>query len=537
MTNFVNWRVKMSNIGVAMKTRLLLIMLVSLLLSWQCARSPYPENVRQALEKAGKNRAELEKVLKHYNQPQDSLKLKAAYYLIGNMPGHGYMVYVLKDTAGKEVKFNVLNYPDYTTMVAAWDSIAAIRGKLDYKKKEFIEDVQAVKADFLIKNIDLAFKAWREKPWAQFLTFDQFCRYVLPYRGSNEPLEDWRSYFYKKYHWLDSAYAGSKDVTKIATVINEDLKSWFKFDSRFYRHPTDQGLSEMLKNKMGRCEDMANLAIFAMRANGLAVTSDYTPYWADAANNHAWNALIDTSGKAIPFMGSLFDPGKYHLPNRIAKVYRKTYEYHKENLIFKVGNKRKIPRWLSGKSYIDVTKEYVPTADVTIRLTAPRPDTIHYTYLSVFNTGEWKAIQWGEIQGTNVTFKAMGKDLAYLPSYYMAQEIKPAAPAFILQKDGTVKELKPDTVHTQTLALISTMKRVTTQATDSKKKSFLDKGATYELFYWNDGWKSLGKKTAPKQGALVFTNAPTNALFWLVKEGSKKYERIFIYENGHQVWF
>lgn len=37
---------------------------------------------------------------------------------------------------------------------------------------------------------------------------------------------------------------------------------------------------------------MTNLAIFAMRANGLAVTSDYTPFWADSSNNHAWNAIL-----------------------------------------------------------------------------------------------------------------------------------------------------------------------------------------------------------------------------------------------------
>ncbi len=515
-----------------------LFVFLSFALIIQCSRSSYPENVREALRQAGKNRSALESVIRHYQKrAQDSLKLKAAYYLIGNMPGHGYVTYVLKDTAGREVPFNVLAYPDYKTMVAAWDSIAAIRGKLDFTKKEFVEDVKVISAGFLIKNIDLSFKVWHEKPWARFLSFDQFCRYILPYRGSNEPLEDWRSYFYRKYRWLDSAYAHSRNVVQVATAINEDLKSWFTFDSRFYRHPTDQGLHEMLKNKMGRCEDMANLAIFAMRANGLAVTSDYTPYWADAANNHAWNALIDTSGKAIPFMGSLFDPGKYTLPNRIAKVYRKTYEYHRENLIFKVKNKRLVPRWLSGKSYIDVTKEYVPTADVTIRLNAAHPDSIHYAYLCVFNTGEWQPIHWGQIRNGQVTFTAMGKNLAYLPAYYIKQKIQPAAPAFILQKDGQVHFLRADTNHVTSLALISTMKRVTQQATDSKKKSFLDKGAEYELFYWQNGWRSLGKKKAPGQGALIFKRVPENALFWLVKEGSKKYERIFIYRHGRQIWY
>mgnify|MGYP000281716549 CR=1 FL=1 len=42
-----------------------------------------------ALESAGSNRTELEKVLAHYSErPEDSLKLKAAIFLIENMPYH-----------------------------------------------------------------------------------------------------------------------------------------------------------------------------------------------------------------------------------------------------------------------------------------------------------------------------------------------------------------------------------------------------------------------------------------------------------------
>lgn len=42
--------------------------------------------LEEALEMAGKNRTELEKVLAHY--AGDSLKLEAAKYLIRHMPGH-----------------------------------------------------------------------------------------------------------------------------------------------------------------------------------------------------------------------------------------------------------------------------------------------------------------------------------------------------------------------------------------------------------------------------------------------------------------
>ena len=45
--------------------------------------------VKRALEMAGDNRPELEKVLEHYRQdPADSLKYRAAEYLIRYMPYH-----------------------------------------------------------------------------------------------------------------------------------------------------------------------------------------------------------------------------------------------------------------------------------------------------------------------------------------------------------------------------------------------------------------------------------------------------------------
>ena len=46
-------------------------------------------SVDTALRQAGKNRSELEYVLKYYSRSEpDSLKLRAAEYLIANMSGH-----------------------------------------------------------------------------------------------------------------------------------------------------------------------------------------------------------------------------------------------------------------------------------------------------------------------------------------------------------------------------------------------------------------------------------------------------------------
>lgn len=61
-------------------------------------------------------------------------------------------------------------------------------------------------------------------------------------------------------------------------------------------------------------------------------------------------------------------------------------------------------------------------------------------------------------------------------------------------------------------------------------------GNIYELFYWNNGWKTLGKKTA-KSTFLDYNNVPKKSLLWLrnLTEGNE--ERIFTYENKKQVWW
>ena len=510
--------------------------ILAILIFQFCATPRYPADVEDALKKSGDNRPELEKVIRHYQNADDSLKLKAAYFLIGNMDGHSYVIYALVDSAGKNVDFDVLSYPDYKTVIAAWDSLEAEIGSIDFIRKEIKEDLHNITADFLIENIDLAFKAWQEKPWAKYLSFEDFCEYVLPYRGSNEPLERWRRYYWEKYHDMEHHLKDPTDPIEAACYINNELKTWFKFDPIFYFHPTDQGLSEMQKNKMGRCEDMTNLAIYAMRANGIAVTSDYTPHWADTGNNHAWNAILNDDGRVIMFMGVEANPGKYQLANRMAKVYRKTYSIQRQNLFFQKESWEQVPRWLSRKNYTDVTSAYTEVADVSISLEQPVPDSVNFAYLCVFNDGEWKAIHWGKIRKQQVTFTDMGTNIAYLPMYYVKEKLVPAGSPLILEKGGTINWLVADENYREKVKLISTTRKKQLTDTDGIEKAFFEKGKNYELFYWNNGWKSLGSQPAAA-APLIFENVPTGGLYWLVAEGSRKDERIFTIENGKQVWW
>ncbi|MBC8276635.1 MAG: transglutaminase domain-containing protein [FCB group bacterium] len=500
-----------------------------------CSTSKYPPKVSSVLEKAGDNRGELEKAIVHFQQLGDSLKLEAVYYLLSNIESHNYRTFNLVDSSENVIEFNILDFPDFETLITHLDSIEKALGELDFKPKDKAEDIKTITGDFLINNVESAYEVWMNKPWAQGQSFENFCEYILPYRGSSEPLEAWRSHFIEKYREIESKIPDPANPIQAASFINDDIMSWFKFDSRYYLHPTDQGLSEMLETGMGRCEDMTNLTIFAMRANGLAVTSDFTPYWANTGNNHAWNAIVTPDGKVIPFMGAECNPGKYKLANRLAKVYRKMFSEQPSSLGMQGVEKDKLPPYLASKSIIDVTADYVDVTDVEIRFIKV-PEGEQFAYLCVFNSGKWKAIQWTEIVDEKAIFNDMGMDIAYLPAVYTDKEIVPLGDPFILDTDGSRRELIADEHETATLTLVSTTKRKQVISTDGIAEAHFKEGTEYELKYWKDGWQEAGKTTAGKE-PLVFDDVPQNGLYWLVAAGSDEEERMFTYENGEQVWW
>ena len=281
---------------------------------------------------------------------------------------------------------------------------------------------------------------------------------------------------------------------------------------------------------------MTNLTIFAMRANGLAVTSDYTPYWANTGNNHAWNAILAPSGEVIPFMGAEANPGEYHLVNKLAKAYRKNFAEQPDNLAFQEKKQEKVPRWLGGKTYTDVTVDYVDVCQVEVTFEQAIPDSVDIAYLCVFNSGEWRAIHWGRIADGRALFTDMGKEIAYLPALYLNEEIVPFGPPFILRDDCTQETLAASDDVTQDIRIGATTRRRQIASTDGIVQLTLDNGLEYELFFWDDGWQSHAKAIAD-DSPIVFENVPAGALYWLVGVDSNREERIFTVEERVQVWW
>ena len=188
---------------------------------------------------------------------------------------------------------------------------------------------------------------------------------------------------------------------------------------------------------------------------------------------------------------------------------------------------------------MDVTSQYVDTTDVQVRLEQPIPEGARYAYICVFNTGEWKAIHWGRIQDNKVIFTKMGRNIAYLAAYYVDGELVPAAPPFILTKEGIIESLKGIDDPAEVITIEISVTRPETPDADTRRDHpviHVKPGKSYELFCWDGEWRSMGKKRAQDK-AIFFESVPRGRLLWLVEEGSRRLERIFTIEDGKQAWW
>lgn len=150
------------------------------------ACSSADKRLEYALSFAGDNRGELEKVLEHYGQEPE--KLEAARFLIRNMPHwYAYEGWQL-DSVRQMLALRKLDKES----IKKWKQVS-------FYSLPKVYDAQVITSNYLIENIDLAFKVWKKYPWNRSLDFDDFCEFILPYRIDNEPLSSWRKLYYEHY--------------------------------------------------------------------------------------------------------------------------------------------------------------------------------------------------------------------------------------------------------------------------------------------------------------------------------------------------
>ncbi|MDR3246671.1 MAG: discoidin domain-containing protein [Prevotellaceae bacterium] len=406
---------------------------------YQWNHPPYSPEINSVLFMSGKNRPELEKVLKYYSQnPADSLKLRAAEFLIINMPD-------------KYSKYYDAPWNDVATVYLRWSSSQNRQSLIDtYGLGEPVvrEDVKYITGDYLINNIELAFKAWQEQPWGKHIGFDVFCEEILPYRVSTEPLENWREKARASFADLNRSFKEPQTTTIDACSRVNNMLPRFRLDHDF----PAMSYSQLMASARNSCTGMAALAVFAMRALGIPVTVDYIPYWTNHDVGHTWNTVSDSAGRHFLFMGAETNPGR---PLRSqwsqkSKVYRHTFARQPHLSAAKTD----IPPSLRSAYIQDVTVEYGGCADVDVPVRFPSPSGAKYAYLAAMGErSRWNIVGWGNVESERLKFSSVGTSALYVPFYYSGESSIPAGDLFMLYADSSIRFFAPDTSQRQMLSL------------------------------------------------------------------------------------
>ena len=355
-----------------------------------------------------------DKLLAHFKD--NNLKYKAALFLLQNMDAH-YSYASKGITSYYHEMDSIFSLPVQKDDVykKAYVTASTRNGDLS-ENSRVLWDKDAMTAEQMIDYVNDAFEMW-QRSWNKDVGFDQFCEYVLPYRITTEPVSDWRKLYMDKYRNSIEPHQNSQVNYTYKYGLYKELNKGF-YGALYYpeTYLPELPLDILQKMRLGNCESNAKRNIAQLRAMGLPATLDFVPQWGNRSMGHSWGVLImDNNENGIPFglnenLGIHF----YFRPDhRLPKVFRHTFSKQLEMEEFASDVKSVVPEYLHNRCIKDVTDKYTDASDVTVALKTKNP----------------------------ASFDGQGNMIA---------EANP----FILQADGKLVELKPNTSKVQTIRTV-----------------------------------------------------------------------------------
>lgn len=151
-------------------------------------------------------------------------------------------------------------------------------------------DLKTLDADFLLENVDYAYRAWRESPWHAEVPQEIFLNDLLPYANINERRDRWRKDFYERFRpWI----ADAKSASEAAAILNQKLFPAVNVRYSTKRPKADQSPYESIDAGLASCTGLSILLIDACRAVGIPARFVGIPLWTDRSGNHSWVEVWD----------------------------------------------------------------------------------------------------------------------------------------------------------------------------------------------------------------------------------------------------
>lgn len=149
-------------------------------------------------------------------------------------------------------------------------------------------DAKSLSADFLLENVEYAYKARAEFPWAKDVPDSVFLNDVVAYANLNENRESWRKDFYERFK---KYVAPCKTMREAIDSVNKNVRNELLVDYNTKREKPDQAPYESMRQHMASCSGLSILLTDAFRAVGIPSRVAGTPAWHDDRGNHNWNEV------------------------------------------------------------------------------------------------------------------------------------------------------------------------------------------------------------------------------------------------------
>lgn len=410
-----------------------------------------------ALYYAYDNKEELENALRHYMfEDPNPEKLAAAQFLIENMPGHYsyssseiYSYYAYADSILADTSLTPEQQRD--SLLAKTDSRFVAMPFLKTR------DIEIVKADYLIDNIDKSYAQWKTCPWASHLSFEDYLEWLLPYKAVEfQELDAWRDTM----------------LVCFGTCLEHPVKNDVEYN-------TTLGVAEMIRNEayhvlnrhglytraglplltahlqvsqtFGDIPDYALTAVLAFRAAGVPAVLDETPVGSRYTAATKWYVILSDRGEELTSEWDLATMigGGFFPDERGPKVYRNTYVINKERLDYLRYAKFCYPFELGKK---DVTSKYFLTSDLEIPIDIVPRMQLNDMYVLIASAvrddmNPWRIVDFGTMKRGKACFHDMGREVLYRVMGYEGNRLINLSEPFILHKDGSLEYINADTIN------------------------------------------------------------------------------------------
>jgi hypothetical protein len=421
----------------------------------------YPAAVEESLQMAGGNRGELQKVLRRYSRhSSDSLKFRAACYLVEHMRWHfstqriesmdGRFAQGLseltqlysaltdglsaQEVMSDEVK-TLLRWRGRTTQLRFDSTLAESE-----VREGIFPDLQYVNFDFLASHIDNAFRMRDSVEAVQSLSFEDFCRYILPYRSMPFP-------------WLNS---GGELSHIFSPYLNRPASS--RFSERILRYNACMKIRALFGNKPVKsplglyglffhnaydCTGIASYAVNVFRSCGIPAALEFNASSRRFAGRHFYCAVPDSTGRWRSFNPETELPGDVDfLSLSFTNTFRYTFEPQKNSPYCQRNEDEPLPGIFSTPCILEVTPNIYDVQELTLPFSAPVQNCIAYLYVFQKNASGTTAATWGYVnhrKGT-VSFPNVMYNVVYFAAYLDHDGEQFFADPFWLTKDTSAAQ-------------------------------------------------------------------------------------------------